>query len=252
MAGEARRPDTPFWVEPDAVGPDSLRLTPEESHHLLHVFRARPGTPFEAVDGAGRLYECELSGTERRAAIGRILARRERAGELPGRLVLLAGMPGAAAAQDLVARAVPLGVSAIHLVAAERGECPRGTEARAERLGRIARAALKQSRRTVLPELRLGAGVAEILQGLGGGGTFVLADPAGASWSVSTAAGVKESVVVAVGPPGGFSESEKALFAGRGFVSISLGNSRLRTEDAASALLALAREGILSTRAASH
>ena len=64
-----RLPDTPFWVDPESVASDHLTLSPEESHHLLRVHRAREGTPFEAVDGRGNFYRCSVRSVERRAVI---------------------------------------------------------------------------------------------------------------------------------------------------------------------------------------
>jgi RNA methyltransferase-like protein len=77
MARPGRTPDSPFWVDPGAVDAAGRRLTldPEESHHLLHVFRAGPGTAFEAVDGQGSLYRCVLEAGSGRRAAGRIESR---------------------------------------------------------------------------------------------------------------------------------------------------------------------------------
>jgi hypothetical protein len=107
-----RLPDTPFWVEPESVGPRQLKLSLEESHHLLHVHRAKPGTPFQATDGAGGFFECVLESVERRAAVGRIVERREEEGELGLRIEILVGMPDRRALEQIVT-GVPLGVSAL-------------------------------------------------------------------------------------------------------------------------------------------
>lgn len=247
MGAEPRTPDSPFWVEGDAVLGDRLRLSAEESHHLLHVFRAAPGTPFEAVDGEGHCYRCVLESTERDLAVGRIADRRDETGELPASIRVLAGLPAPAAAEELVARAVPLGATQLHFFAAVQGG-KAGRASRMARFDRLARAALKQSRRSRLPRIQLHASLEEALPAVSER-CRVLADPEGVPWSRTAPQGVLEGVALAVGPPGGLAAPERATLLTSGFVAISLGPSRLTTQDAAIALLAVVREGILAAAA---
>jgi 16S rRNA (uracil1498-N3)-methyltransferase len=251
VEAEPRTPDSPFWVEADAVERDRLRLSAEESHHLLHVFRAAPGISFEAVDGAGHCYRCVLESTERGLAVARITVRRDEAGELPAAIRVLAGLPAPAAAEELVARAVPLGATQLHFFAAAQGGKAGRAASRMARFDRLARAALKQSRRSRLPRIQFHASLEEALPAVSER-CRVLADPDGGSWSRTAPQGVLEGVAVAVGPPGGLAAPERASLLASGFVAISLGPSRLTTQDAAIALVALAREGILGAGTGRH
>lgn len=239
---ERRRPDTPFWVERAAVRGDRLTLGSEESHHLLHVHRADIGASFEAVDGEGVLYECILDSVARRDAVGRVVERRVGVGELAHPLHLLVGMPDRGAVETIVAQTVPLGVSRVDFVACERsGRGPIEAQ-RLERLARLARAGVKQSRRTRLPELAssdsLEAGVRGLPQGEG---SRYFADPEGNRWEPSAQTGIQRVVALAVGPPGGFSGEERIVLLENGFLPILLGPNRLSTEAAAILLVGLAR-----------
>ena len=242
---ERRRPDTPFWVDRASVRGDRLTLSSEESHHLLHVHRAEIGTPFEAVDGEGGLYKCVLDSVAKHDAVGRIVERLAEVGELAHPLRLLVGMPDRSAVEAVVAHAVPLGASLIDFVACERsGRGPLGAQ-RLERLNRLARAGVKQSRRTRLPELKssdsLESGIADLPPGEG---SKFFADPRGNPWHHPAKAGIQNLVALAVGPPGGFSEGERTLLLGRGFSPILLGPNRLSTETAATLLVGLARNSL--------
>jgi 16S rRNA (uracil1498-N3)-methyltransferase len=239
-----RLPDTPFWVEPESVGPQHLKLSPEESHHLLHVHRAKPGTPFQATDGAGSFFECVLESVERRAAVGRILERREEAGELPRRIEVLVGMPDRRALEQIVTHAVPLGVSAIDFVACERSERGSLGPQQLARLLRIARAALKQSRRSRLPSLQSSRSVASAAKALGAGAERYVADPEGKLFAPSLPQNPQAAIQLAIGPPGGFTESERQVLLGEEFTPIYLGPSRLTTETATLAFLGLARNSL--------
>jgi len=246
VTDEPRPPDSPFWVEPDAVEGETLRLSPEESHHLLRVFRAAPGAPFEAVDGRGRSYQCVLLSAGRSGAVGRVVACREEAGELVAPLRVVTGMPSPAAAEELVGRAVPLGATQVVFYPAERAERWGATPARLARFGRIARAALKQCRRSRLPSIQFTETASEAIAAAPAGARY-LADANGRPWSENASPGVSEGVALAVGPPGGLTGAERALFESAGYIRISLGPSRLTTQDAVSALLCLARERILAS-----
>ncbi len=241
MARDGRCPDTPFWVEPGGVRAERLFLTAEESHHLLNVHRAGRGTAFEAVDGEGTLYHCTIEAVERHAVIGRIVGRDHESGELTGSIHLLLGTPDFPAAEAVISRAVPLGVTSIQFLHTERSEPWRVTDVRSARLSRLARAALKQCRRTRLPTITFAPSLSGATVDLPVGPRF-LADPAGAPWSESTRSGVFAEVALAIGPPGGFVPEEVDLLRGERFVCISLGPNRLTTEDSAGALLALARQ----------
>jgi len=245
-----RLPDTPFWVEPESVGSDHLELSPEESHHLVHVHRAKLGAPFQATDGTGGFYECVLESVKHHAAVGRIVERREDWGELPRPIEILVGNPDRRAGEQLLEHAVPLGASAIDFVACERSG-PAGSMGRDRliRLARIAKAALKQSRRSRLPKLGSSPSLEIALGGTceaGASGAWrrFLADPSGEPFPHGRIQNLKAAIQLAVGPPGGFSEGERQLLLRSGFSPISLGPSRLTTETAVLALLSLVRNSL--------
>jgi len=229
---ERRRPDTLFWVDPASVGSDRLKLSPDESHHLLRVHRAKEGTPFQAIDGEGSFFECVLESVERRAAIGRIVGRREGVGELTRTIVVLVGLPDSGDVDEVVAHGV-----------CERSGRAALKSPRLGRLGRIARAGLKQSRRTRLPEMRSSGSLGEALKHLPSGLRFA-ADPAGEEPTPALVKTSEDPVTLAIGPPGGYTEGERRLLQEEHFSIISLGPSRLTTETAALALISLARNSL--------
>ena len=238
---ERRLPDSPFWVDPESVAPDHLTLSREESHHLLHVHRASAGTPFQAIDGEGNFFECVVQSVEPRAVRGRIVERRAEVGELARAIRILVGIPDWGAIEQIVAHGVPLGASGFHFALCERsGRGTPGAE-RVERLTRIARAALKQSRRSRMPTLGFAGSLRQALGVLGESGARFLADPDGSPAASTLAGSAQTDIVLAVGPPGGFTVEERRFLHENQFSPISLGPSRLTTETAALVLISLAR-----------
>jgi 16S rRNA (uracil1498-N3)-methyltransferase len=243
----ARRPDTLFWVDPSRIAGNRLSLDADESKHLLRVFRAEPGALFDATDGAGLRYRCRLSEDHHGEARAEIVSREEGAGELPGSIHLVVGLPDMHAAEAIVEHAVPLGVASIVFAACRRSGRELLSDSRLERLARIAVAGVKQSLRSRLPAIgavgSLGAALAAAPEGL-----RLAADPDGSP--IGLAAGPprrapeeasQATITLAVGPPGAFDDGEAAELRQAKFLPISLGPNRLTTETASIALLAMAR-----------
>ncbi len=240
---EARRPDTTFWVEVSAVDGDRLALGKEESHHLLRVHRASVGTPFEAVDGAGGSYECVVESTRGGIAVGRIVKVGRGEGELHFPIALLVGLPDSGPVEAVVIHAVPLGATTIDFMACARSTRPPIEPKGLARLGRLARSALKQSRRSRLPEIRSSASLKAAVEAVGPGLRF-FADVHGGPRIAAPPDRIQSLVSLAVGPPGGFDGDEVGLLRTSEFSPISLGPSRLSTETAAITLIALARNSL--------
>ena len=241
-----RLPDTPFWVDPESVASDHLTLSATESHHLLRVHRAREGTPFEAIDGKGNLYRCSVRSVERRAVIGRILDRARDVGELKRPFELLVGMPEWGPVEQIVAHGVPLGVTLLDFVPCERSTRVVLGAQRLARLDRVARAGLKQSRRTRIPTLRSSPSLAEAVAAATGE-TRLVAHPEAPIAEVGTVGTAQSSISLAVGPPGGFTQEEYDFLRGQAFEPISLGPSRLTTETASIALISVIRNILQSS-----
>ncbi len=235
-----RVPDTPFWVDPESVAQDHLTLSHEESHHLVRVHRAREGTPFEAIDGLGNLYRCAVRSLLRRAVVGAILDRTREVGELRQGIELLVGMPDWRPVEEIVTHGVPLGVTSFDFVRCEHGSRIVLGAQRLTRLDRMARAGLKQSRRTRLPRIGSSASLREAV-GSASGAIRLVAHPGGAALAAERAQVIQGPLTLAVGPPGAFSSEEYYFLRAERFLPISLGPSRLATETAAIALVSLAR-----------
>src|SRR6185503_13536345 len=133
----------------------------------------------------------------------------------------------------MVEKLAELGVAVLQPVDCERADWER-LKGRAERWRRLTVAALRQSRRRFLLEIREPLPLAEALEALGEG--FVsarwLGDAAGPPGATLTPAESGCSIGL-LGPAAGLSEREREVASGHGFAAICLSDSRLRTETAA-------------------
>jgi len=242
-----RRPDSLFWADPARIAGSRLTLDADESRHLLRVFRAEPGTPFDATDGAGTRYRCRLVEDHHGEARAEILERIVGAGELTGAIHLIVGLPDLRAAEAIVEHAVPLGVASIVFAVCRRSGREPLSENRRERLERIAVAGVKQSLRSRLPILGTVPSLAAALAAAHAGERLV-ADPAGGTGLPKPGEGGQMTISLAVGPPGSFDDGEAAELRTAGFAPISLGPNRLTTETASIAFLSNVRNAFISNK----
>ncbi len=221
-----------FYVPPDRISRDGCLVEGEEFSHLTHVMRRRVGDAIRIVDGAGTAYDAVIEEIGGKQARCRITARRERPGEPAIHLTLgVAILKNGANFDFLVEKTTELGVSAIVPLLTER-TIPR--HARPERWHKIALAAMKQSGRSVLPQVGELQTLDRFLATSAAAGVRLLPHEKTGRPSLREALpGGTRSVVAAVGPEGGFSESEVERAVSAGFFPVSLGPRRLRSETAA-------------------
>jgi 16S rRNA (uracil1498-N3)-methyltransferase len=211
----------------------------ETAHHLGRVLRAQQGQLYELSDGS-------------KVWLGRIQAvARDRIDfalmeELPARhcaldVTLLLSIVKFDAFEWAIEKATELGVAAIvPLVAARSEKALLGAaKKRAERWGKILTEASQQSRRLRVPQL---APLTASEQGFAAhpdATKILLSEQSDAPPLRTVLPGAKPAqAILAIGPEGGWTESEFGAAKAAGFREASLGHLILRTETAVVAALA--------------
>jgi 16S rRNA (uracil1498-N3)-methyltransferase len=221
-------------------------LEGEEHHHLARVARVRPGDEVWLMDGLGGrfLSRVERIGKERTDLL---ILRPAGTGSRRTAITLGQALLNAKKMEFVIQKAAELGAAAVIPVVTARSWREKEERAgrRGERWSRIAREAAKQSGRADVPDVPGAArqltdfvrdcGAARRLFLSENGGRLlreVLADTAGA-------AKPPDSVVIMIGPEGGWTAAEEETLRGAGFEAVSLGEAVVRTETAALAATAL-------------
>src|SRR5262249_34881586 len=153
-------------VRPDAVEADRVRFEGAEAHRLRRVLRLRPGAVIEATDGTGRLYTVRLGGLDADGAWGTIEARTEPARESPCAITLAQAILKGDRMSWLVQKATELGVAPF-VPMGNAPVVPRPTGGRTERQAgweRVAREAVKQCGRVVVPAVGATRALGEVLR----------------------------------------------------------------------------------------
>lgn len=215
---------------PSFFSNDVAVVEDEAHHHLFKVKRLQVGERLRVVDGKGHARWAEITGIDKRSA-RLALGAPAPANEPALAVEIFVAVPKPDRAAWLVEKATEIGVVAIQFVSTDREA--RSLEApQLARLRRIAVSAVEQCGRSVLPEIASAGNVRDALARTRAQGVpnFVL-DPAGAPVRAIATSGGRLGLFV--GPEGGWSPEERAVFDREESAPWSLGDRILRIETAA-------------------
>lgn len=233
-----------------------MRVTLPESaaNHLVRVLRLGLGDACVLFNGDGCDYHARLVTVGKRDAQAEVERVTEPGNESPLRLVLLQALARGEKMDWILQKATELGVHAVVPANSERSEV-RLDGARADkRLAHwrsVVSSACEQSGRAKVPAVSMPLALTALDGAVPADSRRVLLDPEATTPLAGIALDPGASVVVAIGPEGGWSANDLAALQAQGFERVSLGPRVLRTETAGlAAIVALqARYGDFSSDA---
>lgn len=238
------------WIA-DTWTSTTASLTGEQAEHLARVLRAEPGQIYDVVAG-GFLHRAEIvsvrsaTGNQSAEVLFTLHEELESDSALP--LHLLLAVFKFDHMEWAIEKATELGVACITPVLARRTEKHLGQAAakRAERWRRIALEASKQSRRTTIPEIADPVTLKVALDHATSPVRILLSETEQVTTIAyalkqldSAAQDVYLTHALAIGPEGGWTREEMALFTQHGWQHVTLGPRILRAETAAIAAIAI-------------
>ncbi|MDX1315425.1 MAG: RsmE family RNA methyltransferase [Eudoraea sp.] len=208
---------------------DLLLLDEPESRHCVRVLRTRLGDKVHAVDGLGSFYEGELADDNPKECKIRILKKIDDFHPLPYELHIgIAPTKSIDRFEWFLEKATEIGVSSVTPLLCERSE---RKILRTDRLEKVVISAMKQSMKAYKPILHQAIDFQEWMKH-GEDDIKLIAYCTGGNkenlWQMKLPGRIK----LAIGPEGDFSSNEVTQAVKNGFISISLGEYRLRTETA--------------------
>jgi 16S rRNA (uracil1498-N3)-methyltransferase len=230
-----------FFVEGVHAAGDRVALAADDARKLVTVLRKRSGDRVVVVDSGGIAYAATLDvdGRDVRATLDEMLDRGPVESALA--VTIAQAVPKGQKMDFVVEKATELGAFAIVPVRSERVIGHDTSPGKVERWRRIARSAAQQSGRIRVPD------VPDVLDWAALLGTFPRYDRVFVPWELAEPAPLRaafedglagaRSVLVAIGPEGGFSAGEIEGAREAGAVTVSLGRRILRTETAALVVL---------------
>ena len=218
-------------------GDETAVLPRQEAEHLVRVLRLGVGDTVSVFDGRGREFLARVATAGSRDVKVELLSRVEPAAEPAVSLTLVPAVLKGDKMDEVVRDAVMLGVAAVQPIVTARTETTiaalvRG--ARLDRWRRVALAAVKQSRRAVLPEIRGPLGLDAYLGDPPPAERIMLVEPSAATQaeplSVLRGLPAPGDAALIVGPEGGWTDEEWTRARDHGVRLVSLGARTLRAD----------------------
>jgi len=215
----------------------------EEAHHLIQVLRASTGGTVELIDGSGRVWEGRISEIHQNSVEISQVHLIDQEPALGAQIIMVQSMCKADKLELILQKGTEMGVSQIFLLDAVRSvvKIPaERLENRLQRWGKILMGAAKQSRRSTLPILHPPRSCQSVCLSLQADLKILFSESEKTRSLKMVLRGSKvNSVAFAIGPEGGWTSDEEAVFFRHQFRPSTLGSGILRTETAALAALAI-------------
>jgi 16S rRNA (uracil1498-N3)-methyltransferase len=232
-----------FFISPENVSASQIVITGEDVRHIATVLRMKAGDELLLCDGQGTDYAVKIVHADRSLVKTEITNQSKREIRSP-RITLGQGLPKSDKMDFIVQKATELGVADIVPIITERTIVKiRDEEKRIARWQKIAREAAMQSGRPDIPSIGHIVSYTDFLSSLvAHPSTLKLLPWEEETRPIKTALREKQdvkSIVVLIGPEGGFSKAEAELAKDRDVHLVSLGPNVLRTETAAIAVLGM-------------
>ena len=202
-------------------------LDTDESRHAVKVLRLKTGDEITLIDGQGTFYQARITEPDLRKCTFEVFETRIEQKTTGFRHVAIAPTKNIDRIEWFVEKAVEIGIDRISFIKSDNSE---RKVIKIDRIERKAISAMKQSIKARLPQLDEMVSLKAFLKEDHDCNKFI------AHVDFDNPKHLKEEIeidnLVLIGPEGDFSDKEVEMTLGAGFVKVSLGESRLRTETA--------------------
>jgi len=205
-------------------------LNEEESRHCSKVLRLKEGEIVYLTDGIGHLYQCRIAKSDSKKC--KITIEERLPSSPPKSWSLHIGMAPTKNIDRFewfVEKATEIGINEISPIFCDRSE---RKFLKTSRLEKVIIAALKQSLRTYKPIINEPVDFCDLITRPSIGQKFIACCEMSQKQELMKIYRKESDVLILIGPEGDFSATEISKAQSNGFIPISLGNTRLRTETA--------------------
>ncbi len=224
-----------FYADPSKVGEKFLTLEDDEAKHITRVLRKTEGELLWVVDGVDRAYEVVIRSVHPNSVECEILSAHERLNETAIEVTLaVAVLKNPSRMEWLIEKGTELGIRRFIPVSTSRTVANSSKE---NRWKKIALSAMKQSGRSYLPQIYPLTDMDSVMRHASVFDLKIIPyEQTDEALFIAEALRHRQkptSALIVIGPEGGFTESEIQSADHSGFIQVSLGKRRLRTETAA-------------------
>jgi 16S rRNA (uracil1498-N3)-methyltransferase len=223
-------------IKPEQIQQQQIQLTSSQQHYLRRVLRLKEGDRFVAMDGLGKSWWAKIESTS-----ACLLEPIDISTELPVTVTLVTALPKGNAYDEVVRCCTELGVSIFQPVISDR-TLLKPSSHKLERWRRIATEAAEQAERQIVPTVLEPVPFIEMFTREIDAETdyyICVARGGGSHLSNYLQHSVRNNILIATGPEGGWTKEEVEKAIAVGYQPISLGNRILRAVTAPIVALSL-------------
>lgn len=202
----------------------------EESKHITKVLRKKEGDILNITNGKGYWFEARIISANPKKCAAEIFDTTKKHPTKHRLHMAVAPTKLNDRFEWFLEKATEIGVNEITPIICERSE--RKT-VKIDRLKRVVQSGMKQSLQTYLPKLNDACTSKEFMEKTREGLCFIAHCEDDEKLDLKRRVAPDKDVTILIGPEGDFSKSEIELAYTNGFLPVSLGQNRLRTETAA-------------------
>lgn len=222
--------ETRYFYAPDVA--TSCELPAEEAAHVVRVLRLTTGDEINLTDGVGHFYQARITTATQKRCMFEIIKQQDVPSPWHGSIHLaMAPTKNMDRIEWFAEKATEIGFDELSFLDCRFSE---RKVVKTERIDKILVSAMKQSHKSFKPRLNEMCSFKQFVSTPFTGQKFIAhCYDMPSKPHLQQVLSSNESALVMIGPEGDFSIDEVNLAKEYGFVSISLGDSRLRTETAA-------------------
>lgn len=216
-----------------AINLNTITLDENDSKHAIRVLRLQTGNQIHVVDGKGNLYECEIVDAHPKKCTLNILKTDFQQNPYAQISIAVAPTKNNNRYEWFLEKATEIGIGSIFPIITKNSERKVIKE---DRMEKVIIAAMKQSLKSYLPALKATQTLKGLISSIKDKEINLLIAHCYSDISKTNLTQVvdtKKSTLLLIGPEGDFSHDEVKYALDNGFQSVTLGNTRLRTETAA-------------------
>ena len=207
-----------------------LIIDREESRHIVKVLRKKVGDTIYITNGKGILFTTVIDVINKNSTELKIIEAKQEAESKFHINIAVAPTKNNDRIEWFVEKSTEIGVNTISTVMCEKSE---RKKIKIERLEKITISAMKQSLQLHKPIIQELVSFEEFIKNCESKNKFIAHCKENEKLFLGDCELNSNTITILIGPEGGFSQKEIGLAEENEFISVSLGNTRLRTETAA-------------------
>jgi len=211
------------------ISGSSIQLDADESKHCIKVLRLKKGDMVQLMNGKGSLYKAVIQDPDSKKCLLEIVEEKFQNTRNFHLTIAIAPTKNNERFEWFLEKSTEIGIDKIVPLICQHSE---RKDIKSERLVKILISAMKQSGQTFLPELASMTSFKELVNSTFDGIKLIAHCESGEKRLLQNSVLPGKNILILIGPEGDFDSAEIRQAMEKGFIPVSLGNSRLRTETA--------------------